>query len=113
MTEAVKLRPVVQWFAEQMELALRRNDRKGGWHECDPVALARRVGQELKELRDAMEEYGPPGCGCREAACPHVRIFTPSAEDIIKEGADVGAMAMMVADHFREGGPSVDQGETL
>jgi hypothetical protein len=111
-TLEIKLRPVVRWFAEQMEAALRRNDHKGGWHECDPVALARRVGQELKELRGAMEEYGPPGCGCREAACPHARIFTPSADDIIGEAADVGAMAAMVADHFREGGPSEDQGRT-
>lgn len=109
----ITLRHVVRWFAEQMELALRRNDHKGGWHECDPVALARRVGQELKELREAMEDYGPPACGCREAGCPHARILAPNEEDIIKEAADVGAMAAMVADHFRAGGPSRDQGETL
>lgn len=106
-------RASVRWFAEQMELALRRNDHKRGWHECDPMALVRRVGQEQKELLEA--------CGLRSAGLrlsrgrlpPHARILTPDEANIIKEAADVGAMAMMVAEHFRAGGPSLDQGQTL
>jgi hypothetical protein len=106
-------RASVRWFAEQMEMALRRNDHKGGWHEMSPASLVKRVGQELKELREASENCGPPNCGCREAGCPHARIFAPSEQDVVSEAADVGAMAMMVADHFREGGPSMDQGQTI
>lgn len=92
---AVTVRPVVRWFAEQMELALRRNDHKGGWHGDRPEALAERIFQEAGELDHAM------------------RSFRCSGADVVCEAADVANMAMMVADHFRVSGPSRDQGQTM
>lgn len=94
MSEKVELRPVVQWFAEQMELKLRENDHKGGWHEDDPESLVDRIREEVEELADEALEFERP-------------------KSAIAEAADVANMAMMVADHFREGGPSQDQGKTL
>lgn len=109
---AVEPRPLIRWFAEQMELKLRENDHKGGWHEDEPMALLKRVRQETKELSDAIENCGPPNCGCREAGCQHTSFFTQTtAEDVVREAADVANMAMMVADHFRSGGPSREQGK--
>lgn len=87
------VRPVVRWFAEQMEAALRKNDHKGGWHQDDPLELCERVDDELLELKDSL------------TTCP--------AWGRVLEAVDVGTMAMMVADHFRDGGPSVDQGHTV
>lgn len=86
-------RPAVLWFAQQMELALRANDHKGGWHQDDPLELCERIDDELLELKDSLTTCPPPGR--------------------ISEAADVANMAMMVADHFRKNGPSEDQGRTL
>lgn len=96
---SVNVRPLVLWFAEQMESALRRNDHKGGWHDCHPLDLANRVADEQDELSCALQiedEY--------EASVP------PDPARVIAEAADVANVAMMVADHFRTGGPSKDQG---
>jgi hypothetical protein len=100
----IELRPVVLWFAQQMELRLRENDHKGGWHEMDPSNLVMRAQDELSELEDAVDEHpmddDDPENADANAAC-------------IREAADIANMVLMVADHFRDGGPSEDQGETL
>lgn len=96
MTEPIELRPVVLWFAQQMELKLRENDHKGGWHEDDPWSLSHRVLEEADELSEAVEPESVAGRSAR-----------------ISEAVDVANMALMVADHFRENGPSKDQGRTL
>ncbi|HKY40736.1 MAG TPA: hypothetical protein VJN18_32600 [Polyangiaceae bacterium] len=104
-TQKVKLRPVVQWFAEQMERKLRENDHKGGWDADNKYSLMNRIGQELRELRAVARKYAELHFGdtTREQL----------AERGVREAADVANMAMMVADHFRNGGPSKDQGKTL
>jgi hypothetical protein len=88
------VRPLVRWFAEQMESALQRNDHKGGWHNDDPAKLAERIVGEYAELEIVL---GGP-------------LNRKGWLRVIEEAADVANMAMMVADHFREGGPSRDQG---
>jgi hypothetical protein len=93
---SVKVRPLVLWFAEQMEAALQRNDHKGGWHGDSPLRLMERLVQESAELEAALSGLVLPA----RAKPGRVRA----------EAADVANMAMMVADHFREGGPSKDQG---
>jgi hypothetical protein len=95
-TSPLNVRPVVRWFAEQMELALRRNDSKGGWHECDPSDLVDRVREEVEEMAESSNSI-----------CDGAEL------DTILEAADVANMAMMVADHFREGGPSRNQGHDV
>lgn len=93
----VEIRPVMRWFAEQMELALRANDHKGGWQDDDPLKLAERIVGEYAELEIAL---GGP-------------LRREGWLRVIAEAADIANMAMMVADHFREGGPSRDQGHDL
>lgn len=89
----VSVRPVVLWFAEQMEAKLRENDHKGGWHNDRPHALLERVWQEAGEVEQALRRGH----------------YT----DVIREAADVANMVMMVADHYRVGGPSRDSGKTV
>jgi hypothetical protein len=81
---AVTCRASVLWFADQMELALRRNDHKGGWEAMDQEALVARCGDELDELRQCWDR----------ATGKQVR----GSYDIIAEAADVANFAMMVAD---------------
>jgi NTP pyrophosphatase (non-canonical NTP hydrolase) len=77
---AIKLRPEVRRFAEQMELKLRENDHKGGWQDEHIYWLIQRIGDEHKELIEA------------------VLFKTDDVHAIIKECADVANFAMMVAD---------------
>lgn len=93
-TDRVTPRPILLWFAEQMEFALRRNDHKGGWHEDEPQSLVDRIREEIEEMEAEACEYERPS-------------------GAIAEAANVANMAMMVADHFREGGPSRDQGHDV
>lgn len=97
MTEPIELRPVVLWFAQQMELKLRANDHKGGWQDDEPEELAERISEELTELFVALKKRRAP----------------QNWKRVLKEAADVANVAMMVADHARSGGPSEDQGRTL
>jgi hypothetical protein len=80
--EPVVLRPAVQWFAEQMELALGDNDHKGGWTSCTPYWLLRRLRGETQELEREVKKRG------------HL---------IVREAADVANFALMIADKFHEG----------
>jgi hypothetical protein len=77
--EDVVLRPVVQWFAEQMELQLRANDHKGGWAGDSTESLLDRLDEEVAELREC------------------------SSKREIEEAADVANFAMMIADQSVEG----------
>lgn len=71
-------------FGRIMEMKLQKNRHKGdrnGWSAADPVALLGRVKQELTELLVAV-------------------FHGESDEAVAKEAADVGNMAMMVADAY-------------
>ena len=78
-TRRLKLRPCVEWFAQQMERVLRQNDYKGGWQEMFIEDLIDRLHEEVSELET---------CGCKPRR-------------IIKEAADVANFAMMIADQHR------------
>ena len=81
MNGTIELRPIVKWFAEQMELQLRANDWKGGWDDCPLAYLNGRLREETVELKWA--------------------IFPPSEADreqVAHEAADVANFAMMIAD---------------
>lgn len=82
--EPVSFRPSVRWFAEQMELALQRNDRKGGWSNCSDDFLWQRLGSEREELRYAMFPDDPSAV---------------DKEQVVAEAADVANFAMMIADN--------------
>ena len=74
-----QLRPEVAWFAEQMEMALRRNDHKGGWQDDSVKSLTCRVQDETFELFEA--------------------VNAGDVQAIVREAADVANFAMMVADN--------------
>lgn len=77
------LRPKVRAFAEQIEMALRRNDHKGGWHGCTLEWLASKLAEECGEVASIVVR--------RSAIGP--------ADQIAQECADVAAVAMMIADN--------------
>lgn len=72
----ITLRPEVQWFAEQMELALRDNEHKGGWRGTD-------------------DEY------FIEAIYHNASCIKTSGENKIRRTANVANHAMMIADNSR------------
>ena len=74
-TRRLKLRPCVEWFAQQMERVLRQNDYKGGWDDMEFEDLMERLREETEELEE---------CG----------LHTRKA---VKEAADVANFAMMIA----------------
>ncbi len=96
MSEELTLRPEVVKFAQLMERALRDNDHKGGWKEEQTSYLSRRCGNELEELREAIQKqrrewmtgFPPVDAAKRDAL----------RADVGKEAADVANFAMMIAD---------------
>jgi hypothetical protein len=54
----ITLRPEVQAFAEIMEERLQANEHKGGWENCEPRYLRKRVDEEFWELLEALERDG-------------------------------------------------------
>ena len=82
-TDSHGLRPEVLWFAQEMEKKLRANDHKGGWDD-DEVSLYKRLKQEVAELG-------------REVNAD----FMLNAFAVIREAADVGNFAMMIAHNIR------------
>ena len=90
------LRPEVLAFAELMEKKLRENDHKGGWENCEPEWLLKRLREEVRELTDAVDEqlaYNMSGARSIEDAPP---VFMSIGD----EAADVANFALMVADIF-------------
>lgn len=71
------------WFATQMNVKLQENTHKGGWLHCNQWWLLERLKDEVKELEEAMGQ----------AAHGEIRI-----QEVIRECADVGNFAMMIAD---------------
>ncbi len=74
-----QLRPAVAWFAWLMEEALRRNDYKGNWQDCEVTGyLWERLTEEKRELKRALADS--------------------DSTRIEREAADVANIAMMIAD---------------
>lgn len=116
------LRPEVAAFAQLMEQALRDNDYKGGWSDCDVRDLLARMKEETVELENELAgareplwiDWDPetaakqPVLVKRHAdgqwfqAVPSSSDFRPTADEgacIGSEAADVANFAMMIADH--------------
>lgn len=90
----MELRESVQWFAEQMEIELRKHDDDRGedWKNDDLDPLFVHLKKEVKELESELEPFW---------------LIAPSAIPegdrlkIIGEAVDTANMAMMVADVIR------------
>lgn len=74
----------VELFASDMRRKLRKNSHKKSWKDPDVsvLYLFNRLGEEVLELKEAISNGLP-------------------ATEIIDECADVGNMAMMIADKVR------------
>ena len=84
------VRPQVLWFAQQMEAKLQANDHKGGWENESIHSLIGRLGQEWRELHDALF---PP--------------WKRDPERVAEEAADVANFTMMIAGVVRKTGPEM------
>ena len=82
----IVLRPEVQWFAEQMEIALRANEHKGGWQRDADYELFARLREESEELREVLAK--------RLASA-----WLGNIDDVVKESSDIANFAMMIADN--------------
>lgn len=78
--EEKKIRSEVRWFANEMEKQLKLNEHKGGWQNSSYGYLIAKINEEIKELELELE----------------AEIL--NYQRIIKEAADVGNFAMMIAD---------------
>lgn len=94
--KAMEPREPVKWFAEQMEITLRKNDHKTGWADCPQLWLLGRLQQEYLELCQASTFGVSP-----KAVTRGVSLNDLNAETIIKEATDIANFAMMIADNAR------------
>lgn len=97
-----KVRPVIKWFAEQIEEKVAENDgKKQNWRDQTPRDLFLHLKSEFLELEDELF----PECELNQATGefrdPMNR--TERVKRIRRECADIGGIAMMIADwHCRE-----------
>ena len=82
----IELRPLVRAFAEQMELALRRNDHKESWRGMHPDDWGDMTRLEFVELED-------------EVALAY-QYDGHDHERVTHEAADLAVCAMFAADNY-------------
>ncbi len=95
-------RPAVEWFAEQMEKKLKRDDEsKTPWEtQADSMKnFYRGLVDEVLELHAAM-------CACMDAPTPE------AAHAVVMEAADVGNFAMMIAALHNRSMMALNRGKT-
>ena len=108
----MKLRPEVQWFAEQMERKLRANDHKGGWQDDTELALLIRLLEETSEVLAKLRTWRGARAHLKKASAllidaaielDEARGFGAAKpkRGYIGELADVANFAMMLADNAR------------
>jgi NTP pyrophosphatase (non-canonical NTP hydrolase) len=84
-------RDEVTLFARKMEFKLRANDHKGGWSECSLLWLIAKLNEEVGELSKLVHQLHSPDGQFRGGD-------STEAHQISMEAADVGNLAMMIAD---------------
>lgn len=84
MTE---IRKELQWFSQEMETKLKKNDHKGGWDKSTISWLLGRLKDEVKELEEVLNEE--PETNTEQLS---------KMQRTIAECADVANFAMMIAD---------------
>lgn len=103
------LRDEVQQFATAMERQLEKNDHKGptGWKSCEAIELLPKLTEEVKELWWAVDQYTAhikimeALIGEKKFAKEEKKLARLGRE-VVREAADVGNLAMMVADCTEE-----------
>lgn len=77
----LRLRPQVADYAQNMEIKLAKNDHKEHWSKSTVGQLLSKLGEELEELIEALDQGA-------------------TAEEVMWECVDVGAVAMMIGDNY-------------
>ena len=90
-----KVRPVVQWFAEHMELRLMENDHKSGWDDESREFLLGRLEANYHSLYAKLQGYG----SCFDA------------DGTIRKAVNIANFAMMIADNSRSNLPQYRKSE--
>jgi NTP pyrophosphatase (non-canonical NTP hydrolase) len=99
--ERMKPRPVVKWFAEQMERKLRDNDHKCGWNYEMLEFLSDKLGEECSEVQEALKKYLSEDSPIPIDDLDFAKVLELTHEqrkEIIDEAADLANIAMMLAD---------------
>lgn len=95
-------RKEIEEFAQAMESELKENDYKGGWKDCDLTFLLSKLDEEVKELKEAIQvkqEFINLNSNARSVGeCQYDYSLKSSNKNILSEAADVGNIAMMIAD---------------
>lgn len=78
-------------YATAMESELRENDYKGSWKDCDIYYLRKKLEEEVGELLEAAGTY----LNCKNQV---KNAHEQQRKHILSEAADVGNIAMMIAD---------------
>ena len=95
-------RPDVLAYADAMELRLKANDHKGGWKDCSTVYLVQKLLEETAELIRALPDFDWEDQDLRDTfTLMLLRVRKTKTESKIHEAADVGNIAMMLADPER------------
>lgn len=61
-------RPLVRWFAGEMEKRLKENDHKSGWNHMEKWEIHQRLAEEMEELTQALAHGGDPIQECADIA---------------------------------------------
>ena len=92
-------RPEVEAYAQTMEDKLRENDYKGGWKDCSTDYL---IDKLLEETAELIRAFNKSNSSSQLAAVFEDYLETTDGEDKSGEAADVGNVAMMLADPARK-----------
>jgi hypothetical protein len=96
-------RPEVQAFADAMEIELQKNDHKGGWKTCPDNYLINKLLEETAELIEATIGIdGDNIWGLIKRFGDRCFEVSGKGGDKISEAADIGNIAMMLADPERK-----------
>lgn len=89
--------PTVDKFAKQMREKLQENEEKGNdgaWHSSSVESLLDRLKEEVEELEKVIHQRNHLPMNFKNAQALHEEM----TKEIVREAADVGNMAMMIAD---------------
>ena len=94
-----QIRPSVMHFAAHMERVLEANDHKGGWLKMSDVDVVDRIGSEIAELDQAVQDrLDASDCDCDYCESGSTQVLTGR---VAAEAIDVANYAMMLIDPDR------------
>jgi hypothetical protein len=80
--DELEIRESVKWFSGEIEKKLKKNDHREGWEDCKNTYLLNLLKEHIKKLE--------------------ADLINQDDKRIIPSTADLGAIAMMIADNARK-----------